>query len=91
MTKKMYSIKDNKAEMYHVPFYANTHAEAERNVTTVVNDEKTSIGQYPKDFDLYFLGEFNDNLGKFDLLPAPQHMCECITMVKKDHQKLASV
>jgi len=53
MELKIYSIRDAKAEVFHPPFYKKTHGEAERDFTTLSKDEKSNVGQYPDDYDLY--------------------------------------
>lgn len=74
MIRKLFTIKDSKAEIYNFPFPALTHGEAERNFKTLVDDPKTQISKYPEDFDLYYVGDFDDVEGKFSLLPTPQHI-----------------
>jgi len=83
MIKKMYSIRDAKAEAFHNPFFKVTHGEAERDFATAVNDEKTTLNQYPDDFDLYYLGEYNDNSGKLTSLDTPQHVVKAVQLLKK--------
>ena len=88
MIKKMYSIYDQKAGVFNNPFYKTTHGEAERDFTTAVNDEKTTLNQYPTDFDLYYLGDYNDQDGKFTTLDTPQHVVKAVQVLR---QKSASL
>jgi len=74
MVLKVYSIRDSKSEVYNPPFYKKTHGEAERDFRTLVNDEKSTINKYSDDFDLYYLAEYDDNLGTFIPLDTPQHV-----------------
>jgi len=71
---RLYTIRDSKGDFYQSPFPQKTHGEAERSFATLVNDPKTNIFNYPEDYDLYYLGEFNDKTGKFEGLDTPQHM-----------------
>ncbi len=87
MILKIFSIRDAKAEVYNTPFYQKTHGEAERNFRTLVTDEKSTISQYPDDFDLYYLGEYNDNSGLTESLQTPQHMLKA-SAVKQPQQTL---
>lgn len=82
MTLKIYSIRDQKAEIFNAPFYQKTHGEAERNFQELVNDEKSTVNKYPDDFDLYYLGEYDDNTGKFKTLDTPQHMMKAVQLKK---------
>lgn len=84
MTKKIYSVYDQKAEVFHSPFYLTTHGEAERQFQTAVNDPKTQFSVYPEDFDLYYLGEYDDNKGQFvNLKKSPEHMHKAISLLRK--------
>lgn len=79
---KMYSIRDSKAEAYHPPFYKHTHGEAERDFQNLVSDEKSNLWKYPEDFDLYFLGIYDNITGKIDALETPQHIVKAIQLKK---------
>lgn len=79
MILKVYSIRDAKAEVYNTPFYQKSHGEAERNFQTLVKDEKSTVAQYPDDFDLYFIGEYDDNKGTFSTLDTPQHIAKAVS------------
>ena len=72
MQLKCYSIRDLKGEMFNPPFYQKTHGEAERTFRTLVSDEKSTLHKYPEDFELFCLGEFNDQTGRFQSLESPQ-------------------
>lgn len=58
---KVYSIRDAKGENFNPPFLKKTHGEAERDFTSLARDEKSNVAQYPEDYDLYYLGEYNDS------------------------------
>lgn len=73
-TKKMFSIRDSKGEFYQTPFYMHTHGEAERAFTQLAKDPKSTVSQFPEDFDLYYLGEYDEKTGKFAPVDTPQHM-----------------
>lgn len=78
MKLKAYSIRDAKAEIYNLPFYKQTHGEAERDFRTLVNDEKSTVSKYSEDFDLFYIGDYDDNLGLFTSLETPQHVIKAI-------------
>lgn len=83
MVLKVYSIRDSKGEKYFPPFYKTTHGEAERDFTTAARDAKSTISLYPEDFDLYYLGTYDDESGKLSPLDAPQHMSKAVQFVDK--------
>lgn len=83
MELKMYSVRDSKGEIFNVPFYKKTHGEAERDFATLTRDEKSQINMYPEDYDLYYIGEYDDSTGKIKSLETPQHIVKAIQLVKK--------
>jgi hypothetical protein len=82
---KMYSIQDQKAQLFHPPYFTQTYGEAERIFTTIVNDPNNQISQYPEDFNLYHLGTYNDETGKMSSLDTPEHCLKAV-QVKKSAQ-----
>jgi len=82
MELKLFSIRDQKGEIYNTPFFQKTHGEAERNFSQLVNDSKSTVSQFPEDFDLYFIGSYDDQTGKLNSLDTPQHVVKAITIKK---------
>lgn len=66
---KLYSIYDSKAKLYFRPFTARTRGEALRLFQQAANDKQTQIGEYPEDFILFEIGEFNDSNGNLTAEP----------------------
>jgi len=81
-TLKLFSIRDSKGDFYQAPFAQKTHGEAERTFHGLVNDPKTNLFNYPEDYDLYYMGEFNDNTGKLSVLDTPQHLQKAANVKK---------
>lgn len=75
----MFSIRDSKAEIYNVPFFAKTTAEAERNLRETMKDERTLINKYPEDFSLWMLGEYDDQTGECTSHP-PTHLINAVQL-----------
>lgn len=86
----MYSIRDSKSEIFNAPFYKSTHGEAERDFTKLVNDDKSMLSQFPEDFDLYYLGVYDDNTGKIMARDTPEHVTKA-ALVKRSSTTLQSV
>lgn len=63
MIKYIYSVFDNKAELFGNPFVMKTNGEALRAFKSLVNDKNTMPGQHPGDFVLLNLGKFDDTTG----------------------------
>lgn len=83
MQLKMFSIRDSKAEVFNTPYFAKSHGEAERNFHMLVKDDKTLPGQFPDDFDLYYLGTYDDFTGLTESLPTPQHVIKAVQSIKQ--------
>lgn len=60
---KLYSVFDKKSGSWEKPFAARTHGEAERMFQSAANDKQTIIGQYPEDFSLWCVGNFDPHTG----------------------------
>lgn len=62
-----FSIHDDKAKVFRPPFQAENLTEAVRSVTSAVNNAQkpTFLSEYPDDFSLYSVGEFDEATGQF--------------------------
>lgn len=74
MKLKAFAVRDAKANVYNTPFFKQTQPEAERDFHRLVHDPKSLISMYPDDFDLFYVGDYDDNLGIFSALDTPQHI-----------------
>lgn len=84
MKLKMYSIRDQKSEIFNVPFYKQTHGEAERDFRTLVNDQKSQVNIYPEDFDLYYIGTYDDNSGIVEPLKTPEFIIKAVNVKQQN-------
>ncbi len=67
MLLNVFSVLDVKAAHYGQPFYMANRASAQRALQMQIKQDKTSvISQYPADFQLFFLGTFDDDSGMFN-------------------------
>jgi len=56
----LYSVYDEKAQVYLPPFVAKTVGEADRIFDSVIKAGQSTISQYPADHSLYNVGTFDD-------------------------------
>lgn len=84
MELRTYCIRDAKAECFLTPFLKKTHGEAERDFTTLVNDDKSMVNKFPEDYDLYFIGTFCDQKGIYQCLDTPQHIVKAVQVLRKE-------
>lgn len=75
MELKIFSVYDEKAQVYRSPFYLKHKGEAMRSFSDLVNDDKTIINKHPEDYKLYYLGVFDDVSGKMGSRDTPEFIC----------------
>lgn len=63
MLLKIYTLHDNKAEVYLQPFYARANGEAIRTFQMLCQDKNHQVGQSPGDFTLLRIGMFDQEKG----------------------------
>ena len=63
MRREIYSVYDNVANVYNMPFFAINNAFAKRDFENSIKRADTLLSTNPNDFDLYCLGGFDDSTG----------------------------
>ncbi len=68
------SVKDRAADAFGRPMFVPSIGVAIRSFSDEVNrqDPENQLHNHPDDFDLYELGEFDDNSGLFTLHDVPK-------------------
>lgn len=79
---EVFCIFDNKAKAFAQPFFLPNQAVAIRAFREVANDPTSQICKAPSDFELFSVGQFDDELGK--LLPANQLVSLGLATLFKD-------
>lgn len=82
MQLQAYSIYDNKALQFHVPFFLSTDGQAVRSLSDLVADPNTSVGRHPSDYVLYCIGSYDDSLGAMVPIQPLRHVIDAIALVK---------
>lgn len=59
MKLQAYSVYDHASETFAAPFFVPKEALALRVLTDLVNNPRTDVGQYPKDFELFHIGHYD--------------------------------
>lgn len=81
MIYKVYSVYDAQTKAYGHPMLQNTHGEAERTFKLQVNNKDSRYHQSPEDYDLFHIGEYDDNTGGIERLNAPQHIIKATALL----------
>lgn len=79
---KVYSIFDDKAQVFNLPFYCSNDAMAIRAFADAINNSGRLESRFPEDFHLYCLGEFNDDKGVFECGNTPVFLANGISLVR---------
>lgn len=58
-------IKDVVTGQLDLPVFFHTMAEANRELSQLVNNPKTKVSQYPQDFEFIEIGSYDSTLGVF--------------------------
>lgn len=74
MNLKIYSIYDRQLAAYANPFFSPTHGSALRAFADHVNENGTPANKHPEDYELYFIGNFNDQAGQIDGTTKPERI-----------------
>lgn len=70
MRTKVYRVYDVCSEVYGNPMYFPTHASALRAFAAACNDQQTALGQHPRDYTLFHVGEDDPTAGRTEYLSA---------------------
>lgn len=82
MMLRAYSIFDNKALVYHQPFFAPTNGAAVRMFQDTANDTNTSIGRHPADYILYCVGHYDDQTGAMSPYSPVEHVVDAVALLR---------
>ena len=74
MKLKVCSVRDSALDAFSRPFFVPTNAMAIRGFRDQANQPETEIFKHPMDYELFELGEFDEETGKFENLPAPRSL-----------------
>lgn len=78
-------VRDIKADLFHTPGFVPTIGGAIREFGDQVNreDKANLLYQHPEDFELYHLGNYDDNSALFELLDRPKQLTTGSAFVKE--------
>lgn len=86
MRVRIYAVKDLAVRAFETPGFApaigGSNAAAIRGFTDQVNNSSSRYHAHPEDYELYQLGEFNDEDGSIVPLELPQLVTRAIDVMK---------
>lgn len=80
---KIFSIRDEKAGAYNLPFFSPTGGTASREVASGLMADK-KMTSFAVDFTLYEIGTFDPTTGRIEALESPHHIIDIIELVNPD-------
>lgn len=66
MKTNLYSVRDIKLQKYGIPFVAPNDEIAKRMLHSTISAGGTTMSEFPEDFQLYKLGNYDDDTGEFE-------------------------
>lgn len=64
---QIFAVRDQKAEAFvQQPFFCLARGQAVRGFSDAVNDPKTELCAHPGDYELFYIGEFDQDTGVLD-------------------------
>lgn len=75
MILRIYSVRDLKAAAFAPPFFLNRDEVAVRTFSDAIADRTHPMSAHPEDYQLFYLGEFDDEHGA--VVPAQQPIFLC--------------
>jgi len=67
----VYAVYDSKVQYFHQPMFMRNKGEALRSWELVANEKDHAISRHPEDFNLFELGEYDDQTGQITMHKAP--------------------
>lgn len=86
MKQKIFSVYDSKVNSYLNPFFTNHAGNALRDFERVANDIQTQVGQFPADFTLFEIGEFDTETGVISNYEAKKSLGLALEFVKQEQK-----
>lgn len=80
-TVKFYSIFDDKTGVFKAPFAAVNDQDAQRKVIGALLADDSLLSNYPKDFHLYYSGEYSQESGVYASGDFARHVCSVDELV----------
>jgi len=92
MAHKLFAVFDKAALTYGLPVTLKTYDEAKRAFAEVVNGEG-KIHDYPEDFKLVHIGDYDETTGEIHAQVPPMTVCHATELVNDGHydQEIARI
>lgn len=92
--KKIYCVRDLKADAFRFPHFSLTHGDALREFGDNVNNQRSPFYLHPEDYQLFYIGTFDEETGRLVGVDLPLFLASALEYSKKafsDAEKLKEV
>lgn len=81
---KIYAIKDQAIEAFSQPFFVQAQGQAVRMFMDESKNEQSQINRHPADFELWYLGEFDEQTGTITGAANIERVARAIDFINKE-------
>lgn len=78
------AIRDSASGSFDRPFVSLARGASIRAFSDEINKPNTQYNAHPDDYELYYLGTFDDGTASFDLLSSPELLVRGKDLIRKD-------
>lgn len=82
MVHEMYAIQDVKAAYFLNPWPCRHPNIARREFAEAVKNSNSPMSQFPADYVLYHVGDYDDTCARMRSLPTPERMCDGVEVLQ---------
>lgn len=83
MRYQVFAVRDSAVDAFGRPMFMQAKGQAMRSFTDEVNRADSDMAKHPADYELYFLGEFDDAGGAFTLAERPELLARAVDVFVK--------
>jgi len=74
--KQVFCVRDRKAQLFDSPFFDVHKAQAMRAFDAACKNKDSKFALHPDDWELCYMGSFEESSGKFKLLEFPEILAQ---------------
>ncbi len=82
-TLKVYTIRDKKMGNHLRPMYVPHLVEVQRNLLKVLKEKNSTIAEYPSDYELYHLADWDEQTATYTLKKMPEFILNIQDLIEE--------
>lgn len=84
MKVEMFSVFDKRSKVYSPPSFGHNAGHACRQFKMVFANPECIQRKFPDDYQVWFIGRFDDRTGFVEPLPNPELVCEMVSLFPEE-------